>query len=145
MRNFEIKTLERTELVEITAEVQKAVWATGLQEGACVVYCPHTSAGLTIQEHADPDVVHDLLLWLNKHIPKELPGFRHGEGNSDAHIKSALIGSSLLVVVSGGKLVLGTWQGIFFCEFDGPRKRSIIVQTIGNTPPNSHAEVAIPR
>lgn len=132
MRSFEIKTSQRTEFVEITAEVRRAVREAGLQNGSCIVYCPHTTGAITIQENADPDVVHDLLLWLNQHIPKAFPGFRHAEGNSDSHIKSSLVGSSAMVIVENGNLVLGTWQGIYFCEFDGPRKRSVIVQTIGN-------------
>jgi len=132
MRSFEIRTSQRTEFVEITDEIRHSVQSAGLRNGACIVYCPHTTAAITVQENADPDGVHDLLLWLNQHIPKADPGFRHAEGNSDSHIKSSLVGSSAMVVVENGNLVLGTWQGIYFCEFDGPRKRSVIVQTIGN-------------
>lgn len=132
MRTFEVQTMQRTEFKEITDSVRQAVKAVGLQHGACIVYCPHTTAAITIQENADPDVVHDMLLWLNQHIPKNVHGFRHAEGNSDAHIKSSLVGSSATVLVANGKLALGTWQGIYFCEFDGPRKRNVIVQTIGN-------------
>ena len=93
------------EFVEITAEVRRAVGDSGLQSGAVVVYCPHTTAGVTIQENADPDVVHDILLWLNEHIPKDVPGFRHGEGNSDSHLKSSLVGTSVTVLVEDGDLV----------------------------------------
>jgi secondary thiamine-phosphate synthase enzyme len=118
--------------VEITAEVRKAVKDTGLKSGICVVYCPHTTAAITIQENADPDVVRDMLLWMNEHIPKDVAGFRHAEGNSDSHIKSSLFGSSATVLVENGDLVLGTWQGVYFCEFDGPRSRTVMVQTIGN-------------
>ena len=132
MRSFAVRTTRRTEFLDVTAEVRRAVREAGLSAGVCVVYCPHTTAAVTIQENADPDVVHDMLLWLNQHIPKEVPGFRHAEGNSDAHIKSSLVGSSATVLVEGGELVLGTWQGIYFCEFDGPRTRSVMVQTIGN-------------
>jgi secondary thiamine-phosphate synthase enzyme len=132
MRTIDVQTDRRTEFVEITEDVRRAVREAGLRDGACVVYCPHTTAAITIQENADPDVVHDLLLWLNHHIPKNVPGFRHGEGNSDAHIKSSLFGSSATVLVQNGDLVLGTWQGIYFCEFDGPRARKVNVQTIGN-------------
>lgn len=132
MRTFDVRTNRRTEFVEITAEVRRAVREAGLSDGVCVVYCPHTTAAVTIQENADPDVVHDMLLWLNKHIPKEVPGFRHAEGNSDAHLKSSLVGPSVTVPVENGDLVLGTWQGIYFCEFDGPRSRQVQVQTIGN-------------
>jgi secondary thiamine-phosphate synthase enzyme len=133
MRSFDLNTTQRTEFVEITDEVRRAVHAAGLQSGVCIIYCPHTTAAITIQENADPDVVHDLLLWLNKHIPKDLQGFRHSEGNSDSHLKSSLVGGSATVIVEGGDLVLGRWQGIYFCEFDGPRRRSVKVQTIGNS------------
>src|SRR5262249_39099147 len=105
--------------------------AAKLMSGACVVYCPHTTAAITIQENADPDVVHDMLLWLNHHIPKDVSGFRHAEGNSDSHLKSSLIGSSVTVLVDGGDLVLGRWQGVYFCEFDGPRTRTVMVQPLG--------------
>ncbi len=132
MRTFEVRTGRRTEFVEITADVRRAVREDGLRDGLCVVYCPHTTAAVTIQENADPDVVHDLLLWLNKHIPKDVPGFRHAEGNSDSHLKSSLVGPSVTLLVEKGELVLGTWQGVYFCEFDGPRARSVHVQTVGN-------------
>lgn len=132
MKTFEVRTARRTQFVEITAEVRQAVQEADLKAGAVVVYCPHTTAAITIQENADPDVVHDMLLWLNHHIPKDLSGFRHAEGNSDSHIKSSLVGSSATVLVENGDLILGTWQGIYFCEFDGPRSRNVMVQTIGN-------------
>jgi secondary thiamine-phosphate synthase enzyme len=131
MTSFEVRTARRTEFVEITAQVRRAVKDAGLKSGVCVVYCPHTTAAITIQENADPDVVHDMLLWLNHHIPKDVSGFRHAEGNSDSHIKSSLVGSSATVLVENGNLVLGTWQGVYFCEFDGPRTRTVHVQTIG--------------
>lgn len=132
MRTFDVRTNRRTEFVEITAGVRRAVREAGLADGVCVVYCPHTTAAVTIQENADPDVVHDMLLWLNQHVPKEVPGFRHAQGNSDAHLKSSLVGPSVTVPVVNGDLVLGTWQGVYFCEFDGPRSRQVQVQTIGN-------------
>ena len=132
MRTFEIQTSQRTEFVEITQTIRQILQADDVEHGACIIYCPHTTAAITIQENADPDVVHDMLLWLNHHIPKMVPGFRHSEGNSDSHIKSSLVGSSAMIIVEKGKPVLGTWQGIYFCEFDGPRKRSVIVQIIGN-------------
>lgn len=128
MTTFDVDTRTRTEFVEITDRVRSLVKQSGLKSGAVIVYCPHTTAGMTIQENADPDVVHDMLLWLNQHIPKDLRGFRHGEGNSDSHIKTSLIGSSVTVLVENGDLVLGTWQGIYFCEFDGPRRRKVHVQ-----------------
>ena len=130
MKAFEVQTRRRSEFVEITAKVRAAVKEAGLKSGVCVVYCPHTTAAITIQENADPDVVHDMLLWLNQHLPKDVPGFRHAEGNSDAHLKSSLIGSSVLVPVENGDLVFGTWQGIYFCEFDGPRARTVHVQLL---------------
>src|SRR6187397_2565619 len=116
MTSFTVNTKRRTEFVEITAQVRAAVASAQLKSGACVVFCPHTTAAITIQENSDPDVVHDLLLWLNQHIPKDVPGFRHAEGNSDSHLKSTLVGPSVLVPVAGGELVLGTWQGVYFCE-----------------------------
>ena len=128
MTSFKVRTSRRTEFVEITAQVREAIRGAKLTSGACVVYCPHTTAAITIQENADPDVVHDMLLWLNHHIPKDVAGFRHAEGNSDSHIKSSLVGSSATVLVEGGAPVLGTWQGIYFCEFDGPRERTVFVQ-----------------
>jgi secondary thiamine-phosphate synthase enzyme len=130
MQTFDLKTSRRTEFVEVTAQVREAVRDSGLREGAVVVYCPHTTAAVTVQENADPDVVHDMLLWLNKHIPKDVPGFRHGEGNSDSHIKCSLVGPSVMVIVHEGELMLGTWQGIYFCEFDGPRSRKFHVKAI---------------
>lgn len=132
MKTIPIRTTMRTQFIEITNDLRKAVQATGLRSGVCVVYCPHTTAAITIQENADPDVVDDMLLWLNHHIPKDVAGFRHAEGNSDSHIKSSLVGSSATVIVADGELVLGTWQGVYFCEFDGPRNRIVMVQTIGN-------------
>lgn len=132
MRSFTVGTSKRNEFVEITDEVRAAVRASNLKSGICVVYCPHTTAGVTIQENADPDVVHDMLLWLNDHIPKNVAGFRHAEGNSDSHLKSSLIGTSVTIIVENSDLVLGTWQGVYFCEFDGPRTRTVQVQTIGS-------------
>jgi secondary thiamine-phosphate synthase enzyme len=132
MQSFTVSTHRRTEFVEITAEVRATIRASGLKSGICVVYCPHTTAGITVQENADPDVVRDMQLWLNHHIPKDVPGFHHAEGNSDSHIKSSLIGTSVTIIVEGGDLVLGTWQGVYFCEFDGPRTRTVQVQIIGS-------------
>jgi secondary thiamine-phosphate synthase enzyme len=132
MRTFDVRTRHQAEFVDITADVRRAVLDSGAKDGLCVVYCPHTTAGITIQENADPDVVHDLLLWLNKHIPKDVPGFRHAEGNSDAHLKSSLVGNSAAVIVEDGNLVLGTWQGVYFCEFDGPRARTVHVKVVAD-------------
>ncbi|HEY2784182.1 MAG TPA: secondary thiamine-phosphate synthase enzyme YjbQ, partial [Fimbriiglobus sp.] len=124
-----VRTRTRTEFVEITPLVRAEIAKSGVVEGICVVYCPHTTAAVTIQENADPDVVHDLLLWLNRHIPKDVPGFRHAEGNSDAHLKASLVGPSVTVIIEKGEPVLGTWQGIYFCEFDGPRERNVYIRT----------------
>ncbi len=117
-------------LIEVTAMVREAVAKSGVREGTCLVYCPHTTAGITINENADPDVVTDMLLGLAKAFP-DRPEFRHAEGNSSAHLKASCVGSSATVIVDGGQLLLGTWQGIYFCEFDGPRSRRFYVQING--------------
>jgi secondary thiamine-phosphate synthase enzyme len=132
---LDVRTRAATELVEITDPVRQAVRATGVTDGIAVVYVPHTTAGVTIQENADPDVRADVLLALENAVPaRPARGqFRHAEGNSDAHVKSSLVGSSVTVLVEGGDLVLGTWQGIFLCEFDGPRTRRVIVKVMGGT------------
>ncbi len=131
MDTFSVQTHRRNEFVDVTQEVRESLARSGIGDGFGVVYCPHTTAAVTVNESYDPDVVHDMLLWLERQVPKEQPGFRHGEGNSDSHIKSSLIGSSATLLVAGGQLVLGRWQGVFFCEFDGPRQRSVRVQWVG--------------
>ena len=131
MNRFEVETRERNQFVEVTDRVRAAVRASGVASGFCVVYCPHTTAAMTINENADPDVVHDMLLWFDRVIPQHQSGFRHGEGNSDSHIKASLVGSSVTVMIDGGDLVLGRWQGVYFCEFDGPRTRTVYVQVVG--------------
>jgi len=131
MHTFSVKTRERDQFVEITDDVAQAVARSQIRSGAVVVYVPHTTAGVTINENADPDVVHDMLLTLKRLIPKELPGYRHAEGNSDSHVKASMMGSSCRVLIEEGKLVLGNWQGIYLCEFDGPRTRSVHVQVNG--------------
>jgi len=125
-----VATSQHDQLVNITAGVAAAIPAgfTGL----CFLFCQHTTAGLTINENADPDVAHDLLLELNRLVPWRNPGFRHGEGNSAAHVKASLVGSQLVIPVEGGRLVVGTWQGIFFCEFDGPRQRRVLVRLVAS-------------
>jgi secondary thiamine-phosphate synthase enzyme len=133
MHRFTVRTKSRTELVDITAEVRRVVHDAGTRSGVCVVYCPHTTAAVTVQENADPDVVRDMLLWLNEHVPKDVPGFRHAEGNSDSHIKASLVGPSVTLLIEDGNLAFGTWQGVYFCEFDGPRTRTVMVQLIGAT------------
>jgi secondary thiamine-phosphate synthase enzyme len=133
MHRFSVATQSRNEFVEVTDEVRRAVRAANVRSGICVVYCPHTTAAVTIQENADPDVVRDMLLWLKQAIPKDVPGFRHAEGNSDSHLKASLIGPSVTLIVDEGDLVFGTWQGIYLCEFDGPRTRTLMVQVLGTS------------
>ncbi len=116
--------------IDITGHVRKIVAAGTVQNGLCQIFVPHTTAGLTINENADPDVVTDMLAALDKMVP-DLP-YRHGEGNSPAHVKSSLVGCSLTVPISEGRLCLGTWQGIYFCEFDGPRSRKVWLQLVGS-------------
>ncbi len=131
MNTLAIKTRLNCEMVDITGDVQEAISRLGITSGIAVVFCPHTTAALTVNENCDPDVVHDMLLWMERTIPRTQTGFLHGEGNSDSHIKAALVGPSVHLIVESGKLVLGTWQGVFFCEFDGPRNRKVHVQIIG--------------
>lgn len=128
--SFEVKTASRDQFVEITAQVQAVVDAGNVTEGHVIVYVPHTTAGVTINENADPDVVHDMLKQLDAMVPWKQPFYRHGEGNSAAHVKASMMGSSVVVMVFGGKLVLGRWQGLYFCEFDGPRTRQVDVAVI---------------
>jgi secondary thiamine-phosphate synthase enzyme len=132
MDTFTVSTHKRNDFVEITDSVRKSLEMSGVTDGCGVVYCPHTTAAITINENADPDVVHDVLLCLDRLIPHLQTGFRHGEGNSDSHIKASLVGSSATVLVEHGKLVLGRWQGVYFCEFDGPRQRTVNVQWMGS-------------
>ena len=119
-----VQTGSRTEFVDITADIRKAVSSAGFESGLCMIYVPHTTAAVTINESADPSVRRDILKILNQVVPWEAD-YRHMEGNSPAHIKSTLVGASELIMVESGQLVLGTWQGIFFCEFDGPRTRKV--------------------
>ena len=132
MVRFQIVTSNRNEFVEITSEVRRCVKESGIDSGIVVVYCPHTTAGITIQENADPDVVRDMILWLDHHVPHKFPGFRHAEGNSDSHIKASLMGSSATVLIEHGRLVLGTWQGIYLFEHrDRPHRREIVLHLGG--------------
>jgi secondary thiamine-phosphate synthase enzyme len=110
--------------------VQQAVKKAGVGEGLCVVYVPHTTAGVTVNENADPSVSRDILSTLSRLVPRDDSAYRHAEGNSDGHVKSTLVGFSHVIPISDGHLALGTWQGIFFCEFDGPRRRSVLVQMV---------------
>jgi len=130
MNTIEIRTRAREEFVDLTAEVGRFVAASGVKSGICIVTAPHTTAGITVNENADPDVRADMALVLRKIVPDALP-YTHGEGNSPAHVKASLAGSSATLIVEDGELRLGTWQGIFFCEFDGPRARRAWVQVLG--------------
>ncbi|MDL1983806.1 MAG: secondary thiamine-phosphate synthase enzyme YjbQ [Deltaproteobacteria bacterium] len=123
---LKVKTGSKTELIDITSEIQNLVRSSSIKDGFCMLYVPHTTAAVTINESADPSVKSDILMILNKIIPWEAD-YRHLEGNSPAHIKSTIVGASELIAIENEKLVLGTWQGIFFCEFDGPRNRKINV------------------
>lgn len=127
MKELKVSTSSREELKDVTSKVKKAVDEMGLEDGICVLYVPHTTAGITINESADPDVATDIVSQLKEIAPKG-KGYRHREGNADSHIKSSLIGNTSRVFVENGKLQLGTWQGIFFAEFDGPRSRNLWVK-----------------
>jgi secondary thiamine-phosphate synthase enzyme len=124
---LKVRSHQREELVEFTDEVQQKLTESGEQEGIVVLYVQHTTAGLTVNENADPDVPHDMLHALRTLIPQHGMGFRHGEENSDAHIKASIVGSSVTVPFKDGELLLGRWQGIFLCEFDGARERKVIM------------------
>lgn len=128
---FTVRTSSRTTLVNITGDVQRAVEELGVTDGAVLVYCPHTTGAITINESADPDVVRDIDSKLGRMCPHS-DGYHHAEGNSDAHVKSSMVGCSETVLVESGALVLGTWQGVFFCEFDGPRTRTVMVGALGS-------------
>ena len=129
IKEISISTKSRTEMVLVDREVREAIRESGVQEGICLLWIPHTTAAVTINENADPDVVRDILYETNKVIPFQ-DSYQHSEGNSAAHIKSSLFSPSLSLIVTGGKLVLGTWQSIYFCEFDGPRTRRMFVKVV---------------
>ena len=129
MKKFDIQTGAKEVLVDITGQVEAEVRRSEVKSGVCVVYVPHTTAAVTINENADPSVRADIVMTLHKSVPDSLP-YAHTEGNSPAHVKSSLVGSSVTVPIEEGRLVLGTWQGIFFCEFDGPRRRQVYVQIL---------------
>ena len=130
MMRLNVRTRKRCEFVDITGDVMKAVEQKGVTDGMVLIYCPHTTAGITINENADPSVPRDIIMKTSELIARDDPNFRHGEGNSDSHIKSSLVGASETVLIEKGKLVLGTWQGIFFAEFDGPRSRHVLLKII---------------
>lgn len=130
VKTIKVKTNTRTELVDITSQVKKIVEESGTKSGLCFIYVPHTTAAVTINEGADPSVVRDMIMTLNEQYPQRAD-YHHMEGNSDAHIKTSLIGASETVIIEKGTLQLGTWQAIFFCEFDGARNRNVHVKIIG--------------
>jgi len=133
MHQLSVKTRSRIEFVDITDRVRSALAHSTVRDGACLVFVPHTTAGVTINENADPDVVRDIIAHLGELVPAN-GNYRHSEGNSDAHIKASLMGFSLMVPVEGGQLALGRWQGIYLCEFDGPRTRNVLVSVASHAP-----------
>ena len=131
MQTLSVKTDRRTQLVDVTAQIQRVVGSSGVATGICHLYVPHTTAAIAINECADPDVARDVEEALDRLIPAAGP-YRHSEGNSDSHVKAVLVGASQIVHVEGGKLVLGRWQGVFLCEFDGPRERRLQVKVVAD-------------
>ena len=130
-KNFSVSTRDRNQMIDITSQVCSIVEQSGITDGDVIVYCPHTTAAITINENADPSVLHDILLTLEELMPQSRAGYRHYEGNSDSHCKSSLVGCSEQIMIKGGSMTLGTWQGVFLCEFDGPRSRNVVVQVRG--------------
>jgi len=130
MKTIKVQSKNREEMIEITSEVENALRESEAKNGVCVLFTQHTTCGLTINENADPDVKSDMLLFLKNTIPQFCDGFRHFEHNSDAHIKSSLMGASVTVPFENGKLLLGRWQGIYLCEFDGARERKVLIQIL---------------
>lgn len=133
MYRIDIKTRSRVDFQDITLKVKDAVESSGIQSGVCYVFVPHTTAGITVNEHADPSVAEDITAQLEAMVPQH-NNYRHMEGNAPAHIKASLVGNSETLLVEGGKLVLGTWQGIFLCEFDGPRNRTVLIKVMPDKP-----------
>ena len=131
MEQIQVRTGKQVEFLDITAKVQAVVTKSGITDGICYIFIPHTTAGITINENADPNVTRDILKELDKIVPLD-DNYTHAEGNSAAHIKSSLVGCSKQVLIEGGRLALGTWQSVFFCEFDGPRSRSVWIKVMGN-------------
>jgi secondary thiamine-phosphate synthase enzyme len=129
IQTFQVRTTQHTELIDITHNIQEVIKETGVGEGICLIFIPHTTGGITINENADPSVSKDIVMELNKLVPFQ-DRYLHLEGNSPAHIKASLVGFSQIIFIESGKLALGTWQGIFFCEFDGPRDRSVYVKVV---------------
>jgi secondary thiamine-phosphate synthase enzyme len=130
MKTLHIRSHKLVEMIDITRDVCETIGEHNVTEGLAIIFTPHTTAAITINENADPDVCRDMLMEINKLVPLQ-DGYRHLEGNSAAHLKSSLLGASETVIITNGEVVLGTWQGIYFCEFDGPRKRQVQIQIIG--------------
>lgn len=126
----QLRTTRRDDMIDITRQVAEAVTRSGVREGIAVVYCPHTTAGIAINENADPDVKHDVLLRLGEVYPWTHPGYRHVEGNTASHLKAITAGASQTIIITEGRLLLGRWQGVYFCEFDGPRTREYFIKII---------------
>jgi secondary thiamine-phosphate synthase enzyme len=137
LQTFNVRTSDRNEMVEVTDRLRKIIGTYNIVEGMLVAYVPHTTAAVTINENADPDVKTDVLAKLSALVPHRESYYRHGEGNSDSHVKAAMVGSSVTVLIEAGKLVLGRWQGVYFCEFDGPRQRELLVKPVKFAPPDS--------
>jgi secondary thiamine-phosphate synthase enzyme len=133
IEQLEIDTQQRSQMLDITARIAELARRHDVRDGYAIIFVPHTTAGVTIQENADPDVQHDLLAKLDQLIPRREPYYRHGEGNSDSHLKTALVGTSQQVLIQERKLLLGQWQGIYLCEFDGPRKRQVMCRLVDLT------------
>ncbi len=129
LKEFIVETRSQTEMIIVDGQVQETIRESGVSEGLCVLWVPHTTAGVTINENADPDVVRDILFEMNKMVPFQ-DGYYHMEGNSAAHIKSSLFGPSLTLIISDARAVLGTWQSVYFCEFDGPRRRRLLIKVV---------------
>ncbi|MEO0145229.1 MAG: secondary thiamine-phosphate synthase enzyme YjbQ [candidate division WOR-3 bacterium] len=129
MKEISLRTDRRCQLLDITRQVEEAVVSSGVSDGICVIYVPHTTAGITVNEAADPSVASDISGTLSRLVPAGA-GYSHTEGNADSHIKSVLVSPSITLIIKGGRLVLGTWQGVFFCEFDGPRARKVLIKVV---------------
>jgi secondary thiamine-phosphate synthase enzyme len=129
--DFRVEKKSRNQMIDITSQIRSFVGKSGISNGDVIIYCPHTTAGITINENADPSVPHDILLTLEELVPHHRRGYRHSEGNSDSHCKSSLVGCSEQVLLKDRSLRLGTWQAVFFCEFDGPRTRRVWLQIRG--------------
>ncbi len=136
LQTVTVRTSKRNEMLDVTDRLVKIARSNNILEGMLVVYVPHTTAAVTINENADPDVRHDMLQKLETLIPKSEPYYQHGEGNSDSHVKTSLVGNSVMVLVEAGRLVLGRWQGVYFFEFDGPREREMMVKVVSFRPLN---------